>query len=205
MLVLRGWVSGVIGNPWSVAGIAALSTNGDTRTVVASLPRGDREVKYRRLAEGLRGWSFRLGYFVNKGGEVEYGVIAEDAYASGVARPVSSQHKDGGDEFEERRAGRAGCVPPRPLPFWMLSVWGRVFFALFMSGLLVVILYYNNTGGDTPFNLFMSQRGFGVRFLFTSVGVIISFFWGSFFDGKPYPSSLPPPAPHPPPSPHHKY
>ena len=192
MLVLRGWKTGLNGNPWSVAGMAALSTNGDMRSVMASLTRGDAEVKHWRLVEELRGWVFRLGCFMNKRGEVEYGVIADNSYDSRVPLAANTQHEEAGEGSEKWRTTRGRCAPSRPLPFWMLSIWGRVLFALFISGLLVVILYYNNTGGDTPFNDFMSQPTFGVRFLFTSVGVVINFFWGSLFDGKsPYPFSSP--------------
>ena len=68
----------------------------------------------------------------------------------------------------------------------MLSILGRLLYILLTCGLLAVILYYNNTGGDTPFERFMDNQGFGVRFLFTTVGIGITFFWGSFFTSEPH-------------------
>ncbi|SPN96491.1 uncharacterized protein DNG_00019 [Cephalotrichum gorgonifer] len=184
MLTLRGWVSGVMGNPWSIAGIAALSTDARLRGLISKLPRGTKTVGYRRMAEGLEGWRFRLGYFVNRGGGVEYGVLAEDD--GGISRPIPTREEDDISDFEDaqgRGSARHGRDSGRPLPFLMLSVAGRILFALFIAGILVLILYYNNTGGDTAFERFMSQQTFGVRFMFTSFGVIISFFWSSLFDG----------------------
>ncbi len=70
------------------------------------------------------------------------------------------------------------------LPFLMLSYTWRILFMLLLCGLLAVILYYNNTGGDTPFEDFMDRQSFGVRFLFTALGVLISFFWSALFTGE---------------------
>ncbi|KAK9778073.1 hypothetical protein SCAR479_05399 [Seiridium cardinale] len=50
--------------------------------------------------------------------------------------------------------------------------------------MLVLILYYNNTGGDTPFERLMDSESFGVKFLLTGGGVIITFFWSSFFSSE---------------------
>jgi hypothetical protein len=49
---------------------------------------------------------------------------------------------------------------------------------------MVLILYYNNTGGDTAFERFMGTQNFGVRALFTLAGVGVSFFWSCFFTSK---------------------
>lgn len=185
MLVLRRWVSGVAANPWSAAGVASLCGDEKVRGLVASLPRGTAPLSHTRMVEGLEGPRFRLGYYFN-GGRVDYGILTDGE--PGVPAPAP-----GGDFSRERRR------PGSRIPFLMLSVTGRALFAVFIVGLLVLILYYNNTGGDTPFERFMSQQTFGVRFLFTSVGVIISFFWASFFDGTsstfPWPPS---PTPNPP-------
>ncbi|TGJ78783.1 hypothetical protein E0Z10_g9980 [Xylaria hypoxylon] len=48
------------------------------------------------------------------------------------------------------------------------------------SGVLILVLYYAKTGGDTAFERFIDSDTFGVRILFSSLGVIISLFWSSF-------------------------
>jgi hypothetical protein len=65
-----------------------------------------------------------------------------------------------------------------------LSYKARIAFLVPLTGILVLILSYNNTGGDTAFERFMSTHSFGVRALFTLVGVGISFFWSCFFTSE---------------------
>lgn len=174
MLSLRRWVSGVSGNPWSIAGIAALCGSGGLRSLIATLPAGAKDKKMQAALAGRR---FRLGYFPRDGG-LEYGVLVDDL---GVPRP---------SPFPNNLAQKG--KPGKKVPFFMLSIAGRLLFVLFIAALLAVILYYNNTGGDTAFERFMNQQTFGVRFLFTSVGVIITFAWASLFDGESSASFQPP-------------
>lgn len=175
LVVLKGWVSGVAANPWSAAGVASLCGDERVRALITGLPRTGT-VSHEQMAEGLEGRRFRLGYYW-KEARVDYGIRMEDEVGAPVLIPQQDVSEDGG-----RITNR--------VPFLMLSTTGRALFAAFIVGLLVLILYYNNTGGDTAFERFMSQQTFGVRFLFTSVGVIISFFWASLFDGT---SPFPPP------------
>jgi hypothetical protein len=50
--------------------------------------------------------------------------------------------------------------------------------------LLIVIVYYKLTDYDSGFEHFMDSQGFGVRFLFTSIGVIIKLYWNKIFGGN---------------------
>ena len=53
---------------------------------------------------------------------------------------------------------------------------------LFTFGLLILILYYENTvAPDTFFEEFMYSQSFGVRILFTAFGTIITAFWSYYF------------------------
>lgn len=62
--------------------------------------------------------------------------------------------------------------------------FSSIAFLLLLIGLTAVILTYHYTSGDTGFENFMSGQGFGVQFLLTGVGVIISFYWRFVFQGK---------------------
>ena len=188
LIVLRDWRSGVAANPWSVAGIAVLSTNPDVRALFASLPTGRLgRVSDRKLLDALDGRMFKLGYFFNRHGQPEYGIMVQNEAGQPLqpAGMYAQPHPEIGQEAYRKKA-------PRHLPFLMLSYAGRVIFLLMITGLLAVILYYNNTGGDTPFELFMDMQGFGVRFLFTALGVIITWFWSSFFSSKFFTTTSPP-------------
>lgn len=56
---------------------------------------------------------------------------------------------------------------------------------LLLLVLEALIIAYRYTGGDTPFENFMSGQGFGVRFLFTCIGITISLYWGRVFQSMP--------------------
>ncbi|KAM7211251.1 hypothetical protein V8F06_013369 [Rhypophila decipiens] len=54
---------------------------------------------------------------------------------------------------------------------------------LLISGLIVLVTYYNMTSPSPPtrFEAFMSSQGFGVEALFTSFGVVLSWFWDYYY------------------------
>ncbi len=188
LLILRQWSSGVATNPWSIAGIAALSTNSDVRALIASIPPSlDGRVRQARLMKALDGFTFKLGYFSNMSDEVEYGiqVHSETSWARNEhdcllnAHSVKEQGALGPSALPPGRERRAGL-----LPFVTLSYWGRISFLVFLTTLMVIILYYNLTFDDTPFERFMDTQNFGVRFVFTMAGIGITFFWTSFFSSE---------------------
>ncbi|KAI0854031.1 hypothetical protein F5Y00DRAFT_224340 [Daldinia vernicosa] len=179
ILVLARWRSGISTNPWSICGTASLSLNPDVRLLFTSLPAGIDAGKMPKglLESVLEDRWFKLGYFCGANGTVEYGVmLCENAYSNKYALG-----QIGGEEKEPQDHHAAPTKPKHHLPFLMLGYIGRGLFLFILCGLLGLILYYNNTGGDTAFERFMDSESFGVRFLFTAVGVIISFFWASFF------------------------
>ncbi|KAM7209936.1 hypothetical protein V8F06_014680, partial [Rhypophila decipiens] len=57
----------------------------------------------------------------------------------------------------------------------------RVLALTLITGILIVILYYENTILDTPSERFMDSQTFGVRFLFAGLGTGISLFWDWYF------------------------
>lgn len=188
LLVLRRWQSGVPANPWTLAGVASLSTNKDVRALFASLPTGRRgePVEPSQLVEALEGRTFKLGYFINHHSIPEYGV---NIYQTSEARPRLIKSATSLISTSDSRLD--GRPPPRPnpnsekhhLPFLMLSFTSRISFLLLTTGVMVVTLYYNNTGGDTAFERFMGRQSLGVRAMFTGIGVAITLFWCSFFTG----------------------
>ncbi|KAL8760552.1 MAG: hypothetical protein Q9184_003263 [Pyrenodesmia sp. 2 TL-2023] len=69
--------------------------------------------------------------------------------------------------------------PPRkPKPDYFLHPITVIAFSVFVAGLLTLVIYYNQTGGDTGFERFMDSQTFGVAFMFTAVGVMLKMYWG---------------------------
>ncbi|KAI1084638.1 hypothetical protein F5B20DRAFT_522536 [Whalleya microplaca] len=177
---LRSWRSGVSTNPWSICSIVSLCTNPDVRRLFTSLTMGVSAD--RKLMESvLRDRCFELGYFNSENGVLDYGIILCDKHEEshqlqedgGVIRGRTMSEDDNHSDHE---AGRM----KHHMPFLMLGYAGRLSLLFVLCGLLVLILYYNNTGGNTPFEHFMDGESFWLRFLFTSFGVIIALFWSSF-------------------------
>ncbi|KAK0706006.1 hypothetical protein B0T26DRAFT_440393 [Lasiosphaeria miniovina] len=54
----------------------------------------------------------------------------------------------------------------------------------FLLGLIAFVGCYESTLLDTSFERFMDDQNFGVRILFTGLGVAISIFWGYYFSPK---------------------
>ncbi|KAI2632658.1 hypothetical protein GGS26DRAFT_85697 [Hypomontagnella submonticulosa] len=178
LVVLIHWRSGLGTNPWSICGTASLALNPDVRRLFTSLPAG---VDAGRMPKGLLQsvladrW-FKLGWFYGANGTLEYGIVLREGHGQAYAPDkIAAEEKEPYDHHATPTKAK------HHLPFLMLGYAGRLLFLFVLCGLLALILYYNNTGGDTPFERFMDSESFGVRFLFTGVGVIISFFWASFF------------------------
>jgi len=184
---LRRWKSGVTANPWTIAGIASLSMSREIRTLFSLLPKGTKgRIEHKKLLRALSGKTFKLGYFSDYPGVPEYGIVIHREIAPGLPRvgsklslymKKSRESVKQGDDTDENGE-------EHHLPFLMLSFTWRIVFLLFLTGILVFILYYNNTSGDTPFERFMATQNLGVRALFTLVGVGITFYWSSFFTSE---------------------
>ncbi|OTA63072.1 hypothetical protein K449DRAFT_464467 [Hypoxylon sp. EC38] len=120
-----------------------------------------------------------VGYFYGANGTVEYGIMLHDGRGDGY-----EPNQIAGDVKELQDHHAAPTKPSRHLPFLMLVYAGRLVLLFVLCGLLGLILYYNNTGGNTPFKGFMNSESFDMRFLFTGINVVTSFFWASFFSSK---------------------
>ena len=196
LLALRRWRSGVSANPWTIAGITSLSMNQDVRALFALLPSGIRgRIDHKKLVRALGGRTFKLGYFSDYPGVPEYGIVIHREVSSQPGPPrlatKLSMYIRRSRDAEKNGDGDDGRVATKHhLPFLMLSYTWRVVFLLFLTGVLAVILYYNSTGGDTPFERFMSTQSLGVRALFTLIGISIAFYWSSFFTSESSPPWL---------------
>ncbi|KAI1471943.1 uncharacterized protein F4812DRAFT_456046 [Daldinia caldariorum] len=193
LAVLARWRSGVGANPWSIGGAAALALSPDVRRLFTGLPAGVDAGKMPTevLESVLEDRWFKLGYFYGPHGTVEYGVmLREDGH--GKKYGLADGEEDNGDGEEPKDYPAVPTKPKHHLPFLMLGYIGRGLFLFILCGLLGLVIYYNTTGGDTAFERFMDGELFGVRFLFTTFGVVISFFWASFFSSRSSPLSFPP-------------
>ena len=190
LVFLARWRSGVGTNPWSICGAASLSLNEDVRRIFNNLPNGANLGKQPGdvLVSALKDRSFTLGHFYNLKGGIEYGVVLQGG--DGIGQPLNKPEVGAGgssppDESWYSGEGDKNVQRGTQQPLFMLGYFGRGLLLFVLCGVLALILYYNTTGGETSFEHFMMSESFGVRFLFTAVGFIITLCWSSFFNGKP--------------------
>jgi len=172
-LVLLRWRSGVGAEPWSIASLASLvSRGGHEFGHAVGEPHGKKFLK----DEGFR---FKLGF--HGGGEDRYyGIAIESQSDVGTA----AQHD--GKQSVPRLTTRD---PPERKPPSSPKTWRKlksvvvaeILALVLTAGQLILILYYENTMLDTAFEAFMDSESFGVRILFTSFGIAVSWFWDHYF------------------------
>ncbi|KAI9157967.1 hypothetical protein HJFPF1_05952 [Paramyrothecium foliicola] len=177
---LLGWNSGVGSNPWSIAGISSLSTNRELRNIMVSLPAGTSSLPSKAINEALSDRRFVLGYFDGPNNSLDYGITLASDFSEGSRLIPTPQHNTSG--WDTIALAEDDRVKKKHLPFVMLRKIWRLCFLLVLLALQALILYYVNTYYHSSFEKFMDSQGFGVRFLFSTVGVIVVLLWQSFFD-----------------------
>ncbi|KAH7155999.1 hypothetical protein EDB81DRAFT_756514 [Dactylonectria macrodidyma] len=162
---LRNFETGLYANPWSIAGIASLSANREIRP---------SQITENKIFKEMRDNRYRLGFFHTGSSYTEYGILMEH-------NANQFQHKTHG-VGSERQLEAPYKRLPKGNPFIALGIFWRTLFITFMLGLLVLILYHHiNVSKQSDFKSFIDGQTFGVRFLFSGLGVILSFGWTALF------------------------
>ncbi|KAK0720272.1 hypothetical protein B0H67DRAFT_181584 [Lasiosphaeris hirsuta] len=201
-VLLTRWKTGVSSNPQSIAATASLAQDLETRRLFQSLGVGEgmgSGIRDSEIVERLNCQRFFLGYIQQKdtkGGSYDYGVTTQEAPpppSTFMSRRTGSWRKllptrtlsqeKMNEEVTKAKLRKTGSWPKigkrltqQPTADWMIL--GAV---LFLCGLFTLILYYETTQLDSPFEVFMKDQGFGVRVVFTGLGVVISLFWDFHF------------------------
>ncbi|KAL2059971.1 hypothetical protein VTL71DRAFT_10126 [Oculimacula yallundae] len=156
--------TGVYANPHSLAAVATLFHHPHLTYVLRKIPSATLE---KHLAAFLEAHKYELGYYQNEQGTA-YGVLANPEYQT---QPEGYTHIDlneGGDPViasagnNTRKMKRAAQV---------------MFFMLAIAALTAVVSWYRFSSSDNVVFRFMESQSFGVRFVFTSFGVLIRLFW----------------------------
>lgn len=168
-ILLHRWKSGLAADPWSLGGIASLSTHPDMRRIASELP-----IDAKTLREKLSSAAFRIQHWEHGTRGPEYGICPAESDMPGLLNISSNTAlaENTGSSKTQR--------------FWVpvaLKFWVRGLSLAFLCGTLVLIVYYQSGFWADSFETFMDSQSFGVRFLFTSIGVVITLFWETFFEG----------------------
>lgn len=190
----RGWRTGVGQNPWSIAGTAALCRDPELRERLRQIPRGlgdggGRRVDEGRVLEVLGERRYALGEsweaHESSSSPAGYGVMVAGA------GEASSQLLRPDETDQQHQEAEPGANLKKCQPFAVLTWWGRAGLFLLFSSVLTIVTYYGNTGMDSGFERFMDSQSFGVKFLFTALGVVLGLSMNTFFRCE-YFASCPP-------------
>jgi hypothetical protein len=168
LIYMRQYFTGVFAEPLSIAGIATLFHNEEVST---HLREAGPCYSKKQLNNILANRRYKLDFYIDQHRWRRYGLVPLDELSHGEQSLNTS--------FPTTHTGiernLSSCYPHR------ISAASLI---CFLSSLLAIIIYYRMTDSTNRFENFMDSQGFGVRFLFTSIGVIIRYCWGTIFRGS---------------------
>jgi len=178
MYALHGRPSGVAADPRSIAGIGSLISDTKLLELLRTLRPcdGRTHIQHKQLMLTMGRRTFRSSIHVSNDDTSPRGItLAPCAETDAVQPPLETP-----PTFHRGARNKDKACEPHKIPFNVLRAPYRVAILALLSSMLAVVVYYNATVGDSPFERFMDSSSFGVRFLFAGVGVILSFYWDAF-------------------------
>ncbi|KAF2261894.1 hypothetical protein CC78DRAFT_607034 [Lojkania enalia] len=156
----------LVSDPRSIAGLAAIFSNSDIRRDFIEI-RGLATRK--NIDESLKGCMYKLCFNPGYDGlpTVELEKVSNGQRVLVPNRDISHVYTPVG--FNKP----LGLFPTHRLSASLLFI--------LLCGLITLIIVYRFTGGDNGFERFMDSQGFGIRFFFTSISVLIGLYWRWIF------------------------
>lgn len=175
------WETGVNHNPWGIAGMASLGLSPGIRDMILKIPCGSRgSIKENMILRALAKSKYTFDeYWVPSSPENAdapgYGIVAKTSTgdASKLVKINRRGQREARGQKDEKKA--------ETQPFVLLTWWGRCILVFIFACVLIIATYYETTSLDSGFERFMNSRGFGIRFFFTALGVVIGGCMETFF------------------------
>lgn len=175
------WETGVSHNPWGIAGIASLCLSPGIRDMIRKIPCNPTgSTNESMILEALAARRYALDeYWISSSrgpdGVRGYGIVVRTG-SSDAKKPVKINGR-GNRGLCVQKGGKRKSTQP----FALLTWWGRCALLFTFACVLIIATYYETTSLDSGFERFMDSRGFGIRFLFTALGVVIGGCMETFF------------------------
>jgi len=181
--------SGIYADPWSIAGLATLFQN---RRLIELFRRLDPSLKSpKALKSALQSHRYQIAPYLEVDGESGHGIMICQSDTLSEDSDVRTSFQNG----KKYAAVHMNIIEDHTVPAHhkrrrtiatILTQSGVIIiFAFLITGLEALVIVYSKTGGETAFERFMDNDAFGVRFLFTAVGVMVKLYWSLLDDGKP--------------------
>lgn len=182
LLNIFRWETGVRYNPWGIAGMASLGLSPEIRDKIRKIPcDSSGPIKENMILKAIAGSKYALDeYCVSSSPGIistrGYGIVVrtsndKDKKLVKVKRPGNGK-TSGPNKAKEKK---------KTQPFALLTWWGRGILLFIFACVLIIATYYETTRLNSGFERFMDSHGFGIRFLFTALGVIIGSCMETFF------------------------
>lgn len=175
------WQTGVSHNPWGIAGIASLGLSPEIRNKIEKIPcHSSGSIKDSSILKALTGSKYALDeYWVSSSpGSVSsrgHGIVVR------TSDDDAKQLMGSNEPMHGRTRGPRHSKEKKTQPFASLTWWGRCILLFIFTCVVIITTYYEASSLDSGFERFMDSRGFGVRFFFTALGVVIGGCMETFF------------------------
>lgn len=175
------WKTGVSHNPWGIAGMASLGLSRGIRDKIRNIPfDSGGSIQENMILKVLTGSKYALE---------EYWIPSSPRSVSprGYGIVVRTSNGDAEKLVKSGTSGHGKARGPRnekkkkTQPFALLTWWGRCILLFISASVLIIATYYETTSIDSGFERFMNSRGFGIRFFFTALAVVIGGCMETFF------------------------
>ena len=179
--------SGIYSNPLSIASVAASFQN---KEVIEQFRLVNAHITDKRtLMAALEGETYKLGAYETEERGSSYGLLIWKRDQDPTANDGRTRNRNGNKYTSIMTKEVDESSPPQSKPrrtstSLLTHCVSVMMYGVLIAGLLALVVYYNQTGGDTPFERFMDSQSFGVTFLFTAVGVGIEMYWALLDNGE---------------------
>lgn len=169
--------SGIYSDPSSIATMASLLHH---PKVIDAFRRIDPNATKKGMEAHLSHHRYRLGSYLHVDGTERYGFII----AEGGSDEYGGGHGPAYAAVTTLEEAPAVAHLDRKRRLNRLRLVRDVIFSAIICGTLIIIVYYFKVGGDSGFEKFMTGEGFGPRFMFTIIGILIHSQWKRIERGK---------------------
>jgi hypothetical protein len=172
--------SGVYSEPLSIAGLSTLLYKSP---LLHLLREADNQVSISELGTLLSGKRFALADFTTQDRIRCYGFVLvrmdwKDNQMNGVDE--KKNYRSLATSEEDISIASIGMLKYFSVSLWHFAKERLLHIAalLYLSGLLTLITYYYRNSIENSFENFMDSANFGIRFLWSGLGVIVQLIWG---------------------------
>ncbi|KAH7370109.1 hypothetical protein BKA65DRAFT_561585 [Rhexocercosporidium sp. MPI-PUGE-AT-0058] len=156
--------TGVYANPHSLAAVATLFHHPRLIDIFRNVPPATRE---KALETFLQAHSYKMGHY-EQNQRTAYGMLV-DPKDQGEPEGYTYINLNGGLSVSTSSAGNQARKMKRAAQV--------LFFTCALAALTAIVLWYRFSTSENIIFTFMQSQSVGVRFLFTTFGVLIRLFW----------------------------